>query len=126
LQRQPTLMSDDSALDTAAIARLRKLGGDKFVGDMIDLFVQYVPQRLAAARAGEQSNDVQAVEQAVHALKSSAGQIGARRVQDLATQIEKLAMDKQPEAIPSLLHQLEEAVGEVMPLLEQERNWPPS
>ena len=117
-------MGDDSSLDTAAIARLRKLGGDKFVGAMIDLFFQYAPQRLAAARASAQAGDLQAVEEAVHPLKSSAGQIGAQRVQDLAAQIEKLAMDKQADAIPPLLPQLEEAIIQVQPLLQRERNQP--
>jgi HPt (histidine-containing phosphotransfer) domain-containing protein len=118
-------MSDERGLDTSAIARLRKLGGDKFVGDMIDLFFQYAPQRLAAARDGAQAGDLQAVEKAIHPLKSSAGQIGARRVQDLATQIEKLAVDKQADAIWLLLAQLEESITQVKPLLEGERNPPP-
>jgi HPt (histidine-containing phosphotransfer) domain-containing protein len=109
-------MSDESGLDTAAIAKLRQLGGEKFVGDMIGLFFQYAPQRLAAARAGAQAGDLEAIEKAAHALKSSAGQIGARRVQDLATQIEKLAVDKQPDAIRLLLPQLEEAIIQVKPL----------
>ena len=117
-------MSDDRGLDTAAIARLRKLGGEKFVGDMIDLFFQYAPQRLAAARAAETAGDFQAIEKAMHPLKSSAGQIGARLVQDLASQIEKLALDKQGDAIPPRLRQLEEALGEVMPLLEKVRKEP--
>lgn len=114
-------MNDDSGFDAAAIARLHKLGGGKFVGDMIDLFFQYAPQRLAAVRAAALAGDFQAVEKAVHPLKSSAGQIGARQVQDLAAQIEKRAMDNQPSAIPPLLRQLEEAVDRVMPLLEQAR-----
>ena len=118
-------MSAESTLDTTAIARLRKLGGDKFVGDMIDLFFQYVPERLAAARVAAQAGDLQAVEKAVHSLKSSAGQIGACRVQDLATQIEKLAVDKQADAIRLLLPQLEESITQVKPLLEGQRNPPP-
>ena len=118
-------MSDAGGLDVAAIARLRELGGEKFVGDMIGLFFQYAPQRLAAARAGAQAGDLQAVEKAVHALKSSAGQIGARRVEDLATQIEKLATDKQADALRLLLPQLEEAITQVKPLLERKWNQPP-
>jgi HPt (histidine-containing phosphotransfer) domain-containing protein len=118
-------MSDESGLDKAAIARLRKLGGEKFLGDMIELFFQYAPQRLAAARAGAQAGDLGAVEKAVHPLKSSAGQIGALRVQDLAMQIEKLAMNKQADAIQPLLPQLEEAITQVGPLLERERSQPP-
>jgi two-component system sensor histidine kinase/response regulator len=118
-------MSDENSLDTAAIARLRKLGGDKFVGDMIDLFFQYAPQRLAAARAAAEAGDLQALDRAVHPLKSSAGQIGARRVEDLATQIERLAMDKQADTIRPLLPKLEEAITQVKPLLERERSQPP-
>ena len=106
-------MSDESGLDPAAIAKLRQLGGEKFVGDMLSLFFQYAPQRLAAARAGAQAGDLLAVEKAVHALKSSAGQIGARRVQDLAVQIERLAVDKQADAIRLLLPELEEAISQV-------------
>jgi len=118
-------MSDESGLDTAAIDKLRQLGGEKFVGDMIGLFFQYAPERLAAARAAKQAGDLQAVEKAAHALKSSAGQIGARRVQDLATQIEKLAMEQQADAIGLLLPQLEEAITQVKPLLERKQNQPP-
>jgi HPt (histidine-containing phosphotransfer) domain-containing protein len=115
-------MSDECGLDTAAIAKLRQLGGEKFVTDMAALFFQYAPQRLAAARAASQAGDLQAVEKAVHALKSSAGQIGARRVEELATQIEKLAVDKQASAIQPLLPQLEQAITQFKPLLEARRN----
>jgi HPt (histidine-containing phosphotransfer) domain-containing protein len=119
-------MNDESDLDTAAIAKLHQLGGQKFVSNMIDLFFQYAPQRFAAARAGAEAGDLQALEKAVHALKSSAGQIGARRVQDLATQIERLAIEKQTDSIPLLLPQLEEAITQVKPLLEGKRHQPPS
>jgi hypothetical protein len=49
-------MSDECGLDTAAIAKLRQLGGGKFVADMAALFFQYAPQRLAAARATSQAS----------------------------------------------------------------------
>jgi HPt (histidine-containing phosphotransfer) domain-containing protein len=118
-------MSDESALDTAAITKLRQLGGEKFVGDMAALFFQYAPQRLAAARAGAEEGDLAAVEKAVHGLKSSAGQIGARRVQELAMQIEKLAVEQQVDTIRLLLPQLDEALTQFKPLLEANRNQPP-
>ena len=117
-------MSDETDLDTTAIDKLRQLGGEKFVGDMIGLFFQYAPQRLAAACAASQAGDLQAVEKAVHGLKSSAGQIGARRVQELAMQIEKLATEKQADPLRLLLPQLDEAITRVKPLLEAKRNQP--
>lgn len=115
-------MSEESELDRAALARLRKLGGDEFVRRMIDIFFDYAPKRIAAARGGEQAGDLAAIAKAVHPLKSSAGQIGARRIQDLAGQIEKLAMDNQAGPIPPLLSQLEAAFEQIKPRLEQERN----
>jgi HPt (histidine-containing phosphotransfer) domain-containing protein len=117
-------MNDEKYFDRSALARLHKLGGDEFVRQMIDLFFDYAPKRLAAARAGAQAGDLHAVEKAVHPLKSSAGQIGAQRVQELAAQIEKLAMDKQADAIPPLLDQLEAALVRIKPHLEQVRQQP--
>jgi HPt (histidine-containing phosphotransfer) domain-containing protein len=117
-------MSDESDFDETALTRLHTLGGDAFVLRMIDLFFDYAPKRLAAARVGQQAGDLSAIENAVHPLKSSAGQIGARRVQDLSAQIEKLALDKQAGAIPPLLDQLEKAITQVKPHLESRRKQP--
>jgi len=115
-------MSDEIHFDPTAIDKLRHLGGEKFVGDMIALFFQYAPQRLEAARSAAGAGDLQAVARAVHALKSSAGQIGARQVQDLAARIEKLATENQAEGAKALLSSLEVAITQVKPLLEATRN----
>ena len=117
-------MSDENIFDGAAVAKLHQLGGDQFVRRMIDLFFDYAPKRMAAAHASEQTGDLPAVAKAVHPLKSSAGQLGARRVQELCGQIEKLAPEQQAGALPPLLVQLEAALAQVQPLLEQYRNQP--
>ena len=114
-------MSDKNYFDEAALVKLRQLGGDNFVRRMIDLFFDYAPKRLAAARAGQEAGDLVAIARGVHPLKSSAGQIGARRVQELAAQIEKLAMAQEAAAIPPLFEELEAALAQIKPRLEQER-----
>jgi HPt (histidine-containing phosphotransfer) domain-containing protein len=96
-------MSDEIFFDEVAMAKLHKLGGEKFVRSMIDLFFDYAPKRIAAARAGEQAGDLVAIAKAVHPLKSSAGQIGAREIQELCSQIEKLATDNSVEMALSAL-----------------------
>jgi len=88
---------------------------------MIDLFLDYAPKRLAAALAAEQATDLHALSQAVHPLKSSAGNVGARCMQDLAAKIEKLALDGEGAAIPPLLRELEAAFIQIKPHLERER-----
>lgn len=71
------------ALDRAAIERLRGFGGNRLLAQMIDLFVATGRQRLDAARSAAFAHDCGGVRAALHALKSSAGQIGATTLQDL-------------------------------------------
>ena len=115
-------MSDDTSWDKAAIARLEKIGGRKLVREMLGIVLEYVPKKLEAAREGERAGDLDAIQHAVHPIRSSAGNVGARAVQELASRIERLAMDKQAGQIPPLLRELEAAFDQVRPQLERERD----
>ena len=117
-------MSDDISWDQAAIARLEKIGGRKLVREMLGIVLDYVPKKLEAARDGERDGDLDAIQHAVHPIRSSAANVGARAVQELAGQIERLAMDKQAAPIPPLLRELEAAFDRVRPELERERDQP--
>ena len=104
-------MDNEPPIDPAALERIHKIGGAKLVGKIIALFLENAPQRLEAARQGERSGDLAAVEQAVHSLKSSAGNVGASRLQELAATTEKLAEKGEAGPIPGLLGDLEEALS---------------
>jgi HPt (histidine-containing phosphotransfer) domain-containing protein len=95
------------------LSRLHEIGGPDFVAEMIDLFRELGPQRLEAARTGFASGDLAEVARAVHPLKSSAGNLGADRVQDLAERTEQMALAGCSAAMPVLLRQLELALVEV-------------
>ena len=113
-------MNQSEELDPQALERLRLLGkGVKFVGDMINLFLSYAPDRLAAAHAGLQSGDLRAVAAAVHPLKSGAGNLGAHAVQELAGQIEQLATEQKPDTLPALLQELDLALARAQTRLEE-------
>jgi HPt (histidine-containing phosphotransfer) domain-containing protein len=84
-------MSDDT-IDPAAIARLERLGGAPFVRQMIELYLQHGPDRIRALNAGVANHDAREVERAAHALKSSAGNLGATRLQAAALALELLAL----------------------------------
>lgn len=116
---------DDSTkkegLDPAAVARLQCLGGPAFVCEMIDAFTQYVPGRLAEARAGLTRGDLPAVARCAHPVKSSAGNIGARRMTELAATIERLADAGETVDLPGLLKLLEAEYAAVAPILERLR-----
>ena len=106
-------MSENRNLDPAALERLHRLGGEVFVGKMIDLFIGYAGEKVAAARQAQAAGNLIGVQEAVHPIKSSAGNIGACRVQELAQQIEQLAKQGQGDALPGLIGELAAAFAAV-------------
>ncbi|HSJ23982.1 MAG TPA: Hpt domain-containing protein [Longimicrobiales bacterium] len=80
-------------VEDAAIERLVRLGGPDLVRQMADLYFQHGPERLDLLRQGVEADDASSVERAAHALKSSAGNLGARRLQRTADMVEALAAE---------------------------------
>jgi len=114
-------MSDPQSLDTAALQRLKKLGGAAFVIKMIDLFVEYGGSKIAEARAAQTAANIEGVERAVHSVKSSAGNVGARRVQQLAQEIETMTQQEPNEPLEGAIAELEQAFNDAKAELESWR-----
>lgn len=114
-------MSQASAWDHEAVARLRKLGGQEFVEKMIDTFLEHTPTRMEAVRTGAKSQDCEAIRQAVHSLKSSAGTIGAQPLRELCERIEVLAMAQKMTEITPVLPSLETTFSETVNHLQTMR-----
>ena len=109
---------DDTAVDELdrALQRLRRFGGDALLRDMIDLFLEPAPARIAVARQALPSADLRPAQLAVHSLVSSCAQLGAERMRELSAQAEQAAAHD-PTALPMLLDALERELGIVRPLL---------
>ena len=114
-------MNQPSSFDPAAIERLLKLGGPKFTLEMIDLFGSYGAKKVAEARAAQQAAQLTALADAAHPLKSSAGNVGAIRVQELAAQLESSARESKAELAGAQLDELERAFAEARLFLETEK-----
>ncbi len=104
---------NDTEKEYAALARLRRFGGDKLLGDMIALFVVAAPERLDAARRGADAHDPHAIEMAMHSLKSSAAQLGALRMQRLCAEGEQLAREGSLAGVTALLDELDDELPRV-------------
>jgi HPt (histidine-containing phosphotransfer) domain-containing protein len=111
-------MNAAPCLDSATMDKLLAIGGKEFAIQMIDLFLEYVPQKLAEGRAAAQAGNWVGVQKAVHPIKSSAGNIGARPMRDLAEHIEQLAIDQRGETIREGFAKLEAAYAEVQTQLQ--------
>ncbi len=94
-------------LDPAALETVRRVGGEKLIRKVVGIFLEASPKRMGAAREGEKAGDLEAVRQAVHALRSSSVQLGLSAVSRLAGEIEDLAEEGKGERIPELLGKLE-------------------
>ena len=81
-------------LDPAAVDRLRRIGGDKLLRAMLGSFLDNAAARMSAAAAAVAAGDGQGLADAAHALKSSAGNIGATTLQLTAQKVEREAVEE--------------------------------
>lgn len=110
------------ALDPAALERLFRIGGQEFVVEMIELFLEHAPQRLETARTALDAGDMTAVYRAAHSLKSTAANVGARGLQSAAERAEGRAAAEDAQALSPLLEGMEHHYERVRPELETERD----
>lgn len=93
--------------DVDALKRLERFGGLKLRNELTTLFLQEAPARIASARAALVGGNAEGVRTMAHMLKSSAGQMGALRVQRLCEQLES------PDQPPDLARALSDLDDEV-------------
>jgi CheY-like chemotaxis protein len=93
---------------------------DPVVG-LVELFLREAPARLARIRAALEQADAQALRAAAHALKGSAGTLGACGVQDLCGELEELAESGRLDGAAELVQALEAAVERTGPALQELR-----
>jgi HPt (histidine-containing phosphotransfer) domain-containing protein len=84
----PINTAQDAVGDVNALKRLERFGGAKLRVEITALFLQEAPSRITAARAALAVGDAGAVRSVAHMLKSSAGQMGALRMQEACERLE--------------------------------------
>lgn len=97
-------MTEQPRFRPAAIEMLRRVGGDGLASKMAEMFREGAPRKIAAARAALSDLDEAAFARAAHSLKSSAGQIGAARLEEICADIEtNVPTDKARDSIVRML-----------------------
>jgi HPt (histidine-containing phosphotransfer) domain-containing protein len=84
-------MKDLPLLESRAMERLEEWGGPPMQRKMIEIFLVHTPNRMEQIREGLNHSEPSAVEAGAHTLKSSAGNLGAIRLQGLCEKIERIA-----------------------------------
>ena len=117
----------DRAVDSRVIDDLRRLQsatGPNSFNELIELFVEETPDRLAAINRALANADAKLLAQQAHALKGSAAQMGATRMRDLCEILEEQGRTGSIVAAPVLASTLKEEFGRVCEVLEKKK-YPP-
>lgn len=99
-------------LDPEAIANLRALGDegdDSFLKEIIGIYLEDTPVRLADLRAAAAKGDAALYTRAAHTIKGSSSNVGAAAVRAIAEQIEHRSRTEPHSALDPLLAELEAA-----------------
>jgi len=101
-------------LDRGRLAELAEMGAEAFplIQRAIDNFVEGIGESLALLRAERVAHDAPALRSAAHRLKGSAANLGARRVAELALEVEQLAADGHLEETDPVLERLSDALAQ--------------
>lgn len=99
---------DESAVSLARIDRLRNSmpGKDALIDELIDLFVADLPERLSAITQAIDCSDGPALALQAHALRGSAANFGARRLDELCGRLEEIGASGANIEAPAILCEL--------------------
>lgn len=109
------MSEEDARIDRAHLERFRARFGAPFIVQMIELFTAQGHERMAEAEAGLAAHDARAVAAAAHAIKSSAGNLGAAPLLMAAAALEvsargELGHDVLESGVAALRREFEQAV----------------
>jgi HPt (histidine-containing phosphotransfer) domain-containing protein len=84
-------VSDQPVIDQEAISNLKELNpgdGGEFLREIVSIYVEDTPKRIAELKAALASKDVPAFTRAAHTIKGSSANVGASSVRALAERLE--------------------------------------
>lgn len=97
-------------LDPAVIATLRQLnmpGEPDVLTEVLKLFLEEAPSRLAKLRNASAMRNIQEVQRIAHSLKGSAGNIGASAMFEICRELDGLGRSGSPESVDRLVDALD-------------------
>jgi two-component system sensor histidine kinase EvgS len=108
--------------DADSIAEgLRSFGDAAVIAELIDLFLQDAPARLAQAREALTAGNAAGIVEAAHSLKGSARNLRAERLAQACEALEQVGKSEKIDATASPLGQAEAELKKVTTLLKQQK-----
>jgi PAS domain S-box-containing protein len=98
---------EDIRLDDDALKNLRDLGGDDFLGEVIDAFLADAPELLATLRRSLTDGSTAELRRAAHTLKSNGATLGAEEFAELCRTLELRAKAGELDGAAELVDRIE-------------------
>ncbi len=119
---EPLLAFDGSVELEERVAWLSNMGGDEFRDEVVGIFLDNVPETLRRVAESERNGDLAGVVYAARSLKSSAGDVGAVSLYELARRVEQAAFQGDAAAVAHIVGHLDEYFEAVKARLERLRS----
>jgi CheY-like chemotaxis protein len=97
------------SLDDGALTSLRDLGGDEFLGEVIDAFLADAPELVATLHRSLDSRNDEELRRAAHTLKSNGATLGAEGFAELCRTLEQRAKTGELDGASELVDEIEQA-----------------
>ena len=114
---------DDSLLDLNTINGVRAIQDPQapdILGKLLEIYLGNAPELIRQLEASIRDADLESVREHAHSLKSSSGNIGARKIFELSATIENMARDDKLDGADRILDEVERLFPVTCKLLEQE------
>ena len=119
---QPALMSLETPIDPEAIENLRALtpdDPDTFLRDIIGIFLDDTPARIAELRASFAAGDQSQFTRAAHSIKGSSSNLGATQLRAIAGELEQRGKTEGIANLATRVDDLDHAFAEARKALEK-------
>jgi two-component system, sensor histidine kinase and response regulator len=99
---------------------LDRLGGDgEVLAEVVRLFLEDCPARLAALQAAVSARHAEGIRAAAHALKGAAGNLSAGRVSAAAAALEEIGIDARLDLVEAAWRRVSDETGQLTAVLRQ-------
>lgn len=92
-------MTPRPEFDPSTLARTERMVGRRAVNEIVSLFLEHAPAEVEALQRAARSGSCDAAARAAHSLRSSAFNVGALRLYDLAGELERHATARDAAAL---------------------------
>ena len=112
-------MPTNSCVDPEVLEKLQKIGGEKLLQKMVNLFLEHTPGKIEQIVDGGKNNDLKIIADSAHSLLSSSGNLGAVILYSHAKQLETALRNNENQEIAAIIDSLVISYHEVKTFFEQ-------